>query len=149
MDFSAPNSCRIAASLTAWCRAASCAAKSAASLIMPGSERANRETPPRRNAETTADQLCDSRWGFIKTCLVPALWTAVEFLRGQIAFDGYPWYLLAHPLVAWLPLVQSADLLGAYFISFLAAMPAGFIVGIARNIPSVAPASPADKPCRV
>ncbi len=30
----------------------------------------------------------------------PLAWTAVEFFRGRIAFDGYPWYLAAQPLAA-------------------------------------------------
>src|SRR5436190_7824195 len=67
------------------------------------------------------------------TFVVPLLWTGLEFFRGQIAFDGYPWYLLAHPLIEWPLFAQSADLFGTYFISFLVAMPSGFIAGVAKN----------------
>lgn len=64
------------------------------------------------------------------TLVLPTVWTGIEFLRGDVAFNGYPWYLLAHPLIHVPVLVQSADLFGAYFISFLASMPAGFMVGV-------------------
>ncbi len=62
------------------------------------------------------------------TIMLPVIWTAVEFFRGEIFFDGYPWFLLAHPLVEAPVLVQSADLMGTYFISFLGAMFAGLLV---------------------
>jgi apolipoprotein N-acyltransferase len=62
--------------------------------------------------------------------LVPFVWTAVEFFRGDVLFDGYPWYLLGHPLIAFPLLVQSADLFGTYFISFLVAMFAGAILDV-------------------
>lgn len=60
----------------------------------------------------------------------PVLWVGIEFLRGEIAFDGYPWYLVGHPLVEAPVLAQSADFFGAYFISFLAVMTAGAIVAV-------------------
>lgn len=71
------------------------------------------------------------RWP--KMVTLPIIWTGIEFLRGQIVMDGYPWYLLSHPLIEWPLFAQSADLFGAYFISFLIAMPAGFFVGIAGH----------------
>ncbi len=43
-------------------------------------------------------------------------------------FNGYPWYLLAHPLIEWPVLVQSADLLGTYWLCFLAAMFCGAVI---------------------
>ncbi len=61
---------------------------------------------------------------------LPVLWVGIEFLRSEIVFHGYPWYLLAHPL-AEIPLaIQSTDLLGTYFISFLVAMIAGLVIDI-------------------
>src|SRR5690606_22522296 len=30
---------------------------------------------------------------------LPILWTAVEYFRGDVLFNGYPWYLVAHPLI--------------------------------------------------
>jgi apolipoprotein N-acyltransferase len=64
--------------------------------------------------------------------IVPVVWVAVEFIRGEIAFYGYPWFLLAHPLAEAPILVQSADLFGTYFVSFLAAMAGGTIVDLVR-----------------
>ena len=69
-----------------------------------------------------------SRWPV--TLVLPVLWVGVEFFRGDVLFYGYPWYLLGHPLVAKPLLVQSADLFGAYFTSFLIAVFAGFAVGV-------------------
>ena len=64
--------------------------------------------------------------------VVPVAWVALEFLRGAVAFDGYPWFLAGHPLVHVLPLVQVADLLGTYFVSFIAAMASGLCIDIVR-----------------
>jgi len=59
----------------------------------------------------------------------PLAWTAVEFFRGQIAFDGYPWYLTAQPLAATIvndPLAY----LGVYGSGLLIALiTTGAIVG--------------------
>lgn len=65
------------------------------------------------------------------TLIVPITWTALEYLRGDLAFNGYSWYLLAHPMIAWTAFVQSAGLLGTYFISFLCAAASGLIVDAA------------------
>ena len=62
------------------------------------------------------------------TFVVPVLWVGLECLRGEMIFNGYPWYLLAHPLIEWPVLVQSADLLGTYWLSFLAAMFCGAVI---------------------
>ena len=68
--------------------------------------------------------------------LLPLVWTAVEFFRGDVLFDGYPWYLLAHPLIAWLPMVQSADLFGTYFVGFLIAMTSGALLDVVLALAS-------------
>ncbi|MCI0631051.1 MAG: apolipoprotein N-acyltransferase [Phycisphaerales bacterium] len=62
------------------------------------------------------------------TVVLPVVWTGLEFLRGDLVFNGYPWYLLAHPLIELPVLVQSADLLGTYFVSFLAAAVSGMLI---------------------
>lgn len=55
----------------------------------------------------------------------PTAWTGLEFLRGAIICDGFPWMLLGHPTID-MPLVPaSASLLGTYFVSFLASAPTG------------------------
>jgi apolipoprotein N-acyltransferase len=63
---------------------------------------------------------------------LPLLWTAVECLRGSLVFNGYPWFLLAHPLIAVPLAVQSADLFGTYFLGFLFAMPSGLAIDAGR-----------------
>ncbi|MEM1330166.1 MAG: apolipoprotein N-acyltransferase [Planctomycetota bacterium] len=48
-------------------------------------------------------------------------WGAVELFRGAIAFDGYPWYLAAHPLInAWWISAAGATV-GAYGLGMLVA----------------------------
>lgn len=49
-----------------------------------------------------------------------ALWTALEFLRAEIVWHGYPWYLIAHPLAGCLVSIVAASL-GQYAVSFLVA----------------------------
>ncbi len=55
----------------------------------------------------------------------PLGWVGVEFFRGRIAFDGFPWFLAAHPLIdapatAHSPsLAWPASLIGTYAVSGL------------------------------
>jgi apolipoprotein N-acyltransferase len=51
---------------------------------------------------------------------LPAVWTALEFLRSWFA-TGFSWYLLGHTQHDYLPLIQFADLTGAYGVTFLVA----------------------------
>ncbi len=60
------------------------------------------------------------------------LWTGFEFFRGTILLNGYPWFLLGHPLVEWPVQAQSADLLGTYFLGSVAAAFSGLLVDIWR-----------------
>ena len=57
--------------------------------------------------------------------LVPVMWAGVELFRGSVAFTGYPWMLLAHPLIEAPVLARPAALLGTYLVSFLVAALAG------------------------
>jgi len=81
-----------------------------------------------------------ARWPAALT--LPLAWVALECLRGELVFDGYPWFLLGHPLVEAPACAQSADLLGVYLLSFLAAAAAGAVVDLApaarRRIPAPA-----------
>jgi apolipoprotein N-acyltransferase len=49
---------------------------------------------------------------------VPVVWTALEFFRSFFG-TGFPWYFLGHTQHDLLPLIQIADLGGAYLVSFL------------------------------
>lgn len=57
----------------------------------------------------------DSRFLFL---LIPSLWVSLEFIRGT-ALTGFPWCLIGHTQFNRLGLIQIADLLGVYGISFL------------------------------
>jgi apolipoprotein N-acyltransferase len=48
----------------------------------------------------------------------PLIWTGLELVRGH-ALTGFSMGLLAHTQVDWLALIQLADLVGAYGVSFL------------------------------
>lgn len=50
--------------------------------------------------------------------LVSCLWVAVEYLRGHI-FTGFAWAMLGHTQWETLPMIQIADTVGAYGVSFL------------------------------
>jgi apolipoprotein N-acyltransferase len=54
-----------------------------------------------------------------------AIWTTLEFIRGDMWMDGYPWFLAGHPMVEWPAFAQSTDLFGQYFTSFLVVCGAG------------------------
>lgn len=49
---------------------------------------------------------------------LPVVWTALELFRCQFG-TGFSWYLLAHSQHAFLPLIQIADVTGAWGVSFL------------------------------
>lgn len=49
---------------------------------------------------------------------VPMLWVALEYVRAFL-FSGFPWELLAYSQYRHLDLIQSADLIGPFGLSFL------------------------------
>lgn len=60
------------------------------------------------------------------------IWTGVEFLRGRLFFDGYPWFLIAHPTVD-LPLAQWASVIGVYGVGFLIVLLGSLFLSAAMN----------------
>lgn len=52
--------------------------------------------------------------------LVPVIWTTIEYLRAYL-FTGFPWGFLGHTQYQNLWVIQIADLIGVYGISFLIA----------------------------
>lgn len=46
--------------------------------------------------------------------LVPLVWTGLEVARGEVVWNGYAWYLVAHPLVDTGPIAHIAALVGVY-----------------------------------
>ncbi|MCA9288075.1 MAG: hypothetical protein KDA05_05790 [Phycisphaerales bacterium] len=66
---------------------------------------------------------------FVPTFLVAGLlWGGLEFFRGSLAFDGYPWYYVGHPLIDSSFLAAPAAVVGAFGVSLLAAI-SGSLVG--------------------
>lgn len=62
----------------------------------------------------------DRRTSLPLVLTVPVVWTALEFVRSTFA-GGFAWYMLGHSQHTFLPLIQIADLTGAYGVSFLVA----------------------------
>lgn len=52
---------------------------------------------------------------------VPIVWTGLEFIRSFL-LTGFAWYYLGHTQHRFLPMIQIADLGGAYAVSFVMAM---------------------------
>ena len=51
---------------------------------------------------------------------LPVVWVSLEYLRAHL-FTGFAWYFLAHTQHDFAPVIQIADLTGAYGVSFLVA----------------------------
>src|SRR5262249_42671175 len=62
----------------------------------------------------------DRHTGLPLIVTLPVVWTALEFLRAHF-LTGFAWYFLGHSQHAFLPLIQIADLGGAYGVTFLVA----------------------------
>ncbi len=63
---------------------------------------------------------------------LPIVVVALDFLRGELVFGGYPWYEAGQAFVGWNVVAQSADLLGARGLTIVAAIFAGAIAEPAR-----------------
>lgn len=50
--------------------------------------------------------------------IVPALWTALEFIRAHL-FTGFPWLFLGHSQFGSISLIQLSSILGEFGITFL------------------------------
>jgi apolipoprotein N-acyltransferase len=57
---------------------------------------------------------------------LPLVWTALEYVRAHLA-TGFPWYFLGHTQHDALPVIQVADLGGAYAVTFLVAAVNGLL----------------------
>jgi len=49
---------------------------------------------------------------------IPSVWVLLEYIRGHL-FTGFPWALLGHSQYLNLPVIQIADITGAWGVSFL------------------------------
>jgi apolipoprotein N-acyltransferase len=62
----------------------------------------------------------DRRTALPLVLTLPVVWTALEYFRGWF-LTGFSWYLLGHTQHDFLPIIQFADLTGAYGVTFLVA----------------------------
>ncbi|MEW4570021.1 apolipoprotein N-acyltransferase [Tautonia sp. JC769] len=59
------------------------------------------------------------RLGIPLMIAAPASWIAVEFVRGLYPLNGFQWFFLSHGTATLTPLIQVADLTGAWGLSLL------------------------------
>lgn len=93
------------------------------------------------------------RWpGLPLWIAAPVVWVGVEYLRGRVAFDGFPWFLASHPLIDARPvpggsLAWPAGFVGTYAVSGLLLFSAAWLVALRGRaesarawVPAVVPA---------
>ena len=68
----------------------------------------------------------ERRSGWPLVIILPLVWTGLEFFRSWFG-TGFAWYFLGHTQHPFLPLIQIADLGGAYTVSFLVAAVNGWL----------------------
>lgn len=73
-------------------------------------------------------------WGISSVFAAPVVWTGLELARGYL-LTGFSMSLLGHTQLSWLPLVQIADLVGAYGVSFLVMLVAACLDRLAGRAP--------------
>ncbi|MGQ0633319.1 MAG: apolipoprotein N-acyltransferase [Planctomycetaceae bacterium] len=61
------------------------------------------------------------RYSVPLTLAAPIVWTGLELLRGHL-MTGFCWYYLGHTQHRWIELIQMADTVGTYGVSFLVAL---------------------------
>ena len=72
--------------------------------------------------------------------VLPAGWVALEFLRSRL-LSGFGWNLLAYSQTSWLPVIQIADVTGAWGVSYLVAF-----VNVALTVQRLPDRSRAQRP---
>ncbi|MBS0192440.1 MAG: apolipoprotein N-acyltransferase [Phycisphaerales bacterium] len=68
--------------------------------------------------------------GLPLSVLVPIVWTGLEWFRGEVVWDGYAWFLIAHPLIDAQALALAGSVVGAYGVGAFVAS----FVGIAFDL---------------
>ena len=69
--------------------------------------------------------------------LAPVIWIALEYLRAEVVFGAWPWYLAGHPLIEWPLICQVADLGGVWVVSMLVLCIGGAIAEWMRRRPMI------------
>ncbi|HID23948.1 MAG TPA: apolipoprotein N-acyltransferase, partial [Planctomycetaceae bacterium] len=70
------------------------------------------------------------RLGLPLSLAVPLVWVGLEYARAHL-LTGFSWYYLGHTQYRWIELIQIADLVGAYGVSFLLAAVSASVAGLA------------------
>lgn len=66
------------------------------------------------------------RFGVSVVWSLPIVWVACEYLRAWV-MSGFPWLFISHSFYLQPALIQISDLVGAYGVTFLAAMVSGVV----------------------
>ena len=75
----------------------------------------------------TVVKLMPKNKGFIRIMLIPVIWMLIEYLRGYLVLNGFPWLQIAYsqletPLSGYIPLV------GVYGTGFIAVLTASAVI---------------------
>lgn len=62
---------------------------------------------------------------------IPTAWVGAEYVRGEIAFEGYAWFLAGHPMIESVTVSAAASIAGVYLVSWLVVSLSG--IAIARR----------------
>ncbi|QKK08724.1 MAG: apolipoprotein N-acyltransferase [Planctomycetota bacterium] len=60
----------------------------------------------------------------------PVLWAGLEWFRGVVMFDGYPWLMAGHPLIESAALSRAGAVVGASGVSLLMLLVVGAVYGV-------------------
>jgi apolipoprotein N-acyltransferase len=75
--------------------------------------------------------MVQKRTGWSVLILAPPLWVSLEYIR-SVLLTGFPWENLGYSQYNALPVIQIADALGVYGVSFLVVMVNSLIFGLIR-----------------
>jgi apolipoprotein N-acyltransferase len=81
-------------------------------------------------------RVLDRRTRLPLTLTLPVVWTPLEYIRAHFG-TGFPWYFLGHTQHGFLPLLQLADLGGAYLLTFLVAAVNGAVFELLAASPQL------------
>jgi apolipoprotein N-acyltransferase len=70
-----------------------------------------------------------SQKGTVRLAIAPVVWTLVEYLRGHMFLNGFPWLLCAYPQLET-PLAGYVPLLGAYGTGFVVTSSAAMLAAL-------------------
>lgn len=75
-----------------------------------------------------------AQWSWLPLSLTaPILWAGLEYLRGEVAFTGYVWGFVSHPLIDVPVLARAGAWNGMYLMSWAVVVPAAVLVDIAAG----------------